>query len=162
MAFNIFPEKLRERIRISSEKREQREQEELRENKRKEEAPQKVQEALLVKGGKTSSGPRSVQAPSTVHEELENILEEGLQDIYVSLSPEDQKKFREKGEEVASQLEIMIVNLKVTVKKILALVREWLRTIPGVNRFFLEQEVKIKADQIMAIARKEKAKKRYV
>jgi hypothetical protein len=42
------------------------------------------------------------------------------------------------------------------VKKILALIRDWLKLIPGVNRFFLEQEAKIKTDKILLAAEEKK------
>ena len=40
---------------------------------------------------------------------------------------------------------------KVKVKKILKLILEWLRILPGINRFFLEQEAKIKTDRIIQL-----------
>jgi len=42
---------------------------------------------------------------------------------------------------------------KFSFRKALGLIRDWLRIIPGVNRFFLEQEAKIKADKISDIAK---------
>ena len=38
---------------------------------------------------------------------------------------------------------------KIQVKKIFILIISWLKIIPGVNKFFLEQEAKIKADRIL-------------
>jgi hypothetical protein len=42
----------------------------------------------------------------------------------------------------------MIQSGKVNIKKIRNLIIRWLRVIPGVNRYFLEQEAKIKTDRI--------------
>ena len=43
----------------------------------------------------------------------------------------------------------------IQMKKILKLIREWLLIIPGVNKFFLEQEAKIKAEKIQQIYERE-------
>lgn len=45
----------------------------------------------------------------------------------------------------------MLQATKVQTKKIVELLLAWLRIIPGVNRFFLEQEAKIKADKLLAL-----------
>jgi hypothetical protein len=44
----------------------------------------------------------------------------------------------------------------VSTKKIFVLIRAWLKIIPGVNRFFLEQEAKIKTDKILFVTEEEK------
>ena len=36
----------------------------------------------------------------------------------------------------------------------MSLIREWLKVIPGINKFFLEQTVKIKTDKIINRAHK--------
>lgn len=87
---------------------------------------------------------------------IEKILEEDLSEIYFKMPPEKQKKFKEKGEETASKIEKMIQAGKVIAKKILKLIRDWLKLIPGVNRFFLDQEAKIKTDKIMLMVEQEK------
>lgn len=92
--------------------------------------------------------------------QVENILEEDLKDIYSNLPPLEQKRFREEGEEVASRIQKMIIDLKIKAKQILNLIRGWLKIIPGVNRFFLEQEAKIKTDKLMILAKYEEEKKR--
>jgi hypothetical protein len=43
---------------------------------------------------------------------------------------------------------------KFKVKAIVDLIKKWLAIIPGVNKFFLEQEAKIKTDQIIALKQK--------
>ena len=56
----------------------------------------------------------------------------------------------------------MVRGFRVKVKRVLELIYEWLKTIPGVNKFFLEQEAKIKTDEIMELEKvlKEEAMKR--
>lgn len=93
-------------------------------------------------------------------EEVENILEEDLKEIYFDLPPETQKKFHDKGEETAGKIRILLTQAKVQVSKILKLIREWLKIIPGVNRFFLEQEAKIKIDRLMFLANQQKEKEK--
>jgi hypothetical protein len=44
---------------------------------------------------------------------------------------------------------------KVNVKKVRDLIIKWLRIIPGVNRYFLEQEAKIKSDRLLELPPKE-------
>ena len=40
---------------------------------------------------------------------------------------------------------------KLKVKKVVNLIKKWLTMIPGVNKFFLEQEAKIKTDEIVKL-----------
>lgn len=87
---------------------------------------------------------------------VEDILSEDLEEIYQKMTPENQRKFRTKGEEVARTVWQMIETTKLQLKKILILLREWLKLIPGVNRYFLEQETKIKIDKIIELTHKQK------
>ncbi len=89
---------------------------------------------------------------------IEKILEEDLEDFYFSMPSEQQKVFKEKGEETASAVEKMIRAGRVVAGKILKLIRAWLKLIPGVNKFFLEQEAKIKTDKIVNMAERDREK----
>ena len=80
---------------------------------------------------------------------IEAILEEDLGDIYFSLSPQKQQEFKAKGEETTIKIIGLLAKPKIQIKKIISLIRDWLKIIPGINVFFLEQEVKIKADKII-------------
>ncbi len=88
---------------------------------------------------------------SQTQKEIENILEENLEEIYQSMDSIRQKEFREKGEEAAFKISILINQAKIKIRKILKLIIEWLKLIPGINRFFLEQEAKIKTDKILRL-----------
>ncbi len=90
--------------------------------------------------------------------EIENILAEGLAELYARMSPPDQARFRKKGEETASKIKKLIDSARLKAKSVLQLIKEWLRLIPGVNRFFLEQEAKIKTDRILAYAEKKRGR----
>ena len=95
---------------------------------------------------------------STARKQIESILSEDLSDIYLSLPKEKQVEFKEAGEETAGKIEKLMQVVKINVKKIVDLIRRWLRLIPGVNKFFLEQEAKIKTDKIINLSEKEKIK----
>jgi len=84
-----------------------------------------------------------------VVQQIENILSEDLTDMFLKMSPQQQEEFRAKGEETASKIRVLMSSAKVNVKKILLLITDWLKMIPGVNKFFLEQEAKIKTDKIL-------------
>lgn len=86
-----------------------------------------------------------------VMKEVEKILEDGLGNYFHTLPADAQKRFEKKGEEVAVQVAVMVRGFKVEVKRVLRLIRDWLLTVPGVNKFFLEQEAKIKTDRILAL-----------
>jgi len=82
-------------------------------------------------------------------QKIEDILGEDMTDVFLKLPPDKQKLFKEKGEETASLIKQMIDGAKVNTKKIFDLIKKWLRLIPGINQFFLEQEAKIKTDKIL-------------
>ena len=90
-------------------------------------------------------------AKSPVLEKIEDVLEEDLEDIYFQLPQNKQAEFAKKGEETAIQIKRLLGHVKVRVGKILELIKNWLRFIPGVNKYFLEQEAKIKTDKILKI-----------
>lgn len=112
------------------------------------------QEEAIVKGGaQPAPAGISAQPPKDeVLQEVEKILEEDLEDIYFHLDPKVQKEFHDKGEETAGKIRVMLGEAKIKVKKILYLIRDWLKIIPGINKFFLEQEAKIKTDKILLLA----------
>lgn len=82
-------------------------------------------------------------------------MSSGLADTYAQMDPATQQKFRAAGEETAGKISSLLQASKVQVKKIVDLLVAWLRIIPGVNQFFLEQEAKIKADKILSLKNRE-------
>lgn len=94
-----------------------------------------------------SSGPATV----SVHQAIENILSEGLQEEYQQLDPATQQQFRQVGEETAGQIETLLQSTKNQIQKIISLITAWLKILPGVNSFFIQQEAKIKADKILQL-----------
>ena len=108
---------------------------------------------------KKTDETQQILEPSETVQEIEAILSEGLEEAYQSLPDNLKDKFREEGRQTASKIEKIISAAKIVVNTIVELIRRWLMIIPGVNRFFLEQEIKIKTDKILALAEKKKKKK---
>lgn len=97
----------------------------------------------------------AVPQKSATQEEIEGILQADLEEIYQQMDEEHKVLFKEKGEETASKITELVESAKATAKKVVGLIVDWLKVIPGVNKFFLEQEAKIKADKILGLATKE-------
>lgn len=84
-------------------------------------------------------------------QEIEDILEEDLGDLYMELDPETQKTFKESGEQTISTVMALLHKTKVHTKSIIRAISKWLRIIPGVNKYFVEQEAKLKTDKIIEV-----------
>lgn len=84
--------------------------------------------------------------------DVEGILSDGLGDLYKALPKDRQLIFRQKGEEIANKITDLIIYGKAKVKEIWKLVTDWLGGLPGMNKYFLEQEIKIKTDRVMIFA----------
>lgn len=85
---------------------------------------------------------------------IEKIMEDGLNDSFQRLSPIAKQEFKIKGEQTAYKVRELLKSTHVKVKKIFRLILEWLRILPGINHFFLEQEAKIKTDKIISLKNK--------
>lgn len=83
--------------------------------------------------------------------EIENILADGLGDIYNNMEIQLKAEFKTRGEETAAKIELLLSQAKVKIKKIVILLKAWLKMIPSINKYFLEQEAKIKADKLIAL-----------
>lgn len=94
--------------------------------------------------------PAEIAVPKDeVKTRVSSILEEGMKEYYAQLDPAAQARFKAKGDEVAGQIAVMVRGFKVNVQKVLSLIRDWFLTIPSVNKFYIEQEAKIKTDGIL-------------
>lgn len=97
----------------------------------------------------TATDIRASKDPLT--RDIEKILEENLAESFTMMTPEQQNKFKTAGERVTAAIRQIIKSGIVQMKKVLSLISDWLRMIPGVNRFFLEKESKIKAEKILLL-----------
>lgn len=104
--------------------------------------------AIPVRGPAQAPAPQKRKADE-VTLRVEEILEHGLGDMYSNLPDSAKPVFKKKGEEVSTQIATMVRTFKVEASKVIRLVRDWLLTIPNVNKFFLEQEAKIKTDAVL-------------
>lgn len=62
-----------------------------------------------------------------------------------------QKEFERVGKEISQKINDLLDKAKVKIKNIINLIKKWLLIIPNINKYFLEQEAKIKADEILKI-----------
>ncbi len=101
----------------------------------------------------------TVQPPVTPLEkrrkEVESLMAKGLDEIYLSLPVEKRREFKEAGEETAMKINDLLEKTKVNIGKIVNLIKKWLSLLPGVNKMFLEQEAKIRTDEIMKLKKKD-------
>ncbi len=89
-----------------------------------------------------------------VLEKVEKILAEDMDNIFLSLDVKQQADFKKRGEEISHKIVKILEKSSVSFNKIVNLIVSWLRIIPNVNRFYLEQEAKIKTDRIMRLNKK--------
>lgn len=88
--------------------------------------------------------------------QIESIMSFGLDDAFKALTPVQQQEFKIKGEATAREIRRMLTHTRVKIKKIFALIVEWLKLLPGINKFYLEQEAKIKTDKLMSLHEQQK------
>lgn len=80
--------------------------------------------------------------------EVENILQEGLEDIYAGLNEEKKQIFREKGEAISAEINEHLDRSKPKPNKIIRFIKQWLYLL-NFNKEFVEQEAKTKTDKII-------------
>lgn len=97
------------------------------------------------------AAPYVLTKVSATQKKVEKILEEGLEQLYNELNPQDQVKFRRLGEVTAEKITVLLNQAKIKISEILNLIRQWLMSVTGINRYFVEQEAKIKAEKILKI-----------
>jgi len=86
-----------------------------------------------------------------IHREVDSILSAGMDNTFLSLDAGTQRIFKIKGEETAKKITILLMQTKIKVAEITKLILDWLRIIPRVNKYYLEQEAKIKTEKILKI-----------
>ena len=82
---------------------------------------------------------------------IEAILEEDLSEVYFKMDSVRRQKFKLEGERVSVKIDQLLQKTKDETKNIFKLIIKWLRMIPGSNKFFIEQEAKIKTDKILRL-----------
>lgn len=87
---------------------------------------------------------------------IEKELAVGLDKVYLSLDAATQEKFRVEGEKTATAIAKLLQKSKIKAREIINLILNWLRIIPRINKHFIEQEAKIKADHILQMQQNKK------
>ena len=102
----------------------------------------------------TSFGDLPFSATSKIRQcqkQVEKVLESGLEKIYSELPDDKKREFKIVGEQTAIKISLLLEKTKIKIKNIIDLIKKRLLLIPGINKHFLEQEAKIKADEIIKI-----------
>ncbi len=82
---------------------------------------------------------------------IEKILEKNLAEVYQAIPEYLRPEFREKGAETASKISTLLQSAKLKIREIIDLILNWLKIVPGLNRFFIEKEAAIKAEEILGL-----------
>ncbi len=104
-------------------------------------------------GGIVSASQNKRLSAQRFHE-IETVLEQDLEKLYLAMDYKSQMRFKKAGEETTKTINSLLGKGKCTARKIVQIIKKWLSLIPGINKFFLEQEAKIKTDKIMNMQRK--------
>jgi hypothetical protein len=116
------------------------------ESEKKISSPSRVQQ---LQSDDTFTRPDTLPAKDPELLAIELILAEGLEHFFISLNRQKQLDFKAAGEATAQKIKQLIHRGRYRIKDIISLIIIWLTTLPGINKFFLEQEAKIKADRII-------------
>lgn len=127
------------------------EQAPVKEVKKPEEAVPTVPAPVTAPAPAPVAPPTPAAHKSETLEKIEDIMEEDLEEVYSHLPADKKQEFRKKGEETAEEIEGMLFRVKINSKKIFRLLFGWMKVIPGVNKYFLKQEAKIKTDEILEV-----------
>lgn len=131
--------------------------EKTKERQKREESTEKLdlsKEGEGELGGIVSAG-NLAKKKSLQLKKIEDIMSNDLRDTYIAMSPDMRLDFRKKGEYTAQKINEILSKTKVKVRKIIDLLKKWLSMIPNVNKYFIEQEAKIKTDELLALKNKE-------
>jgi len=95
------------------------------------------------------SSPAATVQKSEHLQRIEQVLEEDIGEAFSRMDAQHQQMFKRAGEDTARQIDSMLGQAKVKVQKIFELIKVWLQMIPGVNKWFIIQESKIKTDKLI-------------
>ena len=84
--------------------------------------------------------------------ETEKILEDGLGSTYNALPEKVKPFFRQHGEHAAKTIADMIKRRSFDPAVALDLTTAWMQLVPKANKYYLEQESKLKIDELAAYA----------
>lgn len=93
--------------------------------------------------------PKQSLGKSEAEIQVEGVLEEGMQEAFSSMDQQHQHMFKEAGEHTAREIVSVMNAVKVQTQQVFELIKAWLRIIPGVSKWYVIQEAKIKTDKIL-------------
>lgn len=133
-------------------------QESLRGDMVKDVAPVSVPDSSVSVPTVVAAPPVALERKSEELLAVESVLSQGLGGIFQTLSPDKQRVFKERGEELAARL-VKAAHLAATAfaRRAYAWIRSWLTLLPGVSAAFVAQESKIKTDALMELSQKQKS-----
>ncbi len=82
---------------------------------------------------------------------IERIMEQSASEYYPGMPPRLQKKFSELGDRVSLKIEKLLLTKKNHIVDIAHILHEWLKLIPQASPYYLEQEAKIRADEMVRL-----------
>ena len=82
---------------------------------------------------------------------IEETLEKDLSELYLAMPENKKLEFKIAGEETARKINQILSQAKFKIQAIISLIKKWLSLLPGANQFFIEQETKIKTDEIIRL-----------
>lgn len=88
--------------------------------------------------------------------EIEGVLSEGLLENYQKMTPDAQKAFQASGEKAAEEIRQELLLRKINGRKVHDKIKDWMKQVPNLNPFFIEQAAKIRTDKLMALVEEEK------
>ncbi|MBU4421722.1 hypothetical protein L6259_00095 [Candidatus Parcubacteria bacterium] len=83
--------------------------------------------------------------------EIKSILSDDVSELYKQMSSLRRQIFRKRGEDIAIKIKIIMQKTCVKAADIFELIKNWLKMIPHLSSYFLEQEAKIKTDKILGM-----------
>lgn len=86
-----------------------------------------------------------------MQQQVENILEDGMSNAYQMMDVPTQHKFRTVGESTAVAIVNLLTQTTIQARKIVLLILRWLKIIPHINPYYLEEEAQIKAAKIIKL-----------
>ncbi|MBI4262587.1 hypothetical protein HY624_03620 [Candidatus Uhrbacteria bacterium] len=113
-----------------------------------------VEEVAEPSRPSVQSNVATAAAKSALLRDVEKILEEEIGEVYFTMNPREQEQFKKKGEATAHTIEGLLATARATAYALMTLLKSWLKLIPGVSSFFLEQEAKIKTDKLLRLQHK--------
>ena len=113
-------------------------------------APASVTAPEATVGVASTQPTVSIPLETTSSEQrLRRILSEDMTELMAPLSTDKKQEVQAEGLKAIQKLQLLLRRTHLRFRQVLQLIWHWLKRIPGINRFFLEQEAKKKTEEIL-------------